>query len=203
MKGLKFKQSIVVAGATLILAGAAAAQTERVATEALAPPVVPQNRCTITTVYLKGNVDNFAPPADPTHPSPALTSFLASLHPVGYDVDQPNHAFGDSFRLCACETCSATLEIRVKKTTQRDNPANDDIYVGVAPFSAAQRIIDGRIWTNDNPEPPKTLTYSFTPAQLQKFTQLTCHQPATDRWLDVYIEDDTVVDWMRLTITHP
>lgn len=155
-------------------------------------------KCSITTVYLKGLNDNFAAPADPTHPSPALATFLTNLHPVGYDVDQPNHAFGDSFRLCACETCSARLEIRVKKTTQPDNPKNDDIYVGVAPFGPGQRIVDGRIWSTDAPEPPKTLTYDLDPAKL---SALLCreHEP----WLDVYIEDDTVVDWMRLTITHP
>ena len=63
MKSLNLKHSILAAGATLILAGASAAQTERVAAEALAPPVVPQNRCTITEIQVKGNVDNFAPPA--------------------------------------------------------------------------------------------------------------------------------------------
>jgi hypothetical protein len=155
-------------------------------------------KCSITTVYLKGVNDNFASPADPTHPSPALAAFIANLHPVGYDVDQPNHAFGDSFRLCACETCSARLEIRVKKTSHADNPKNDDIYVGVAPFATGQRIVDGRIWTTDSPEPPKTLTYDLDPAKL---SALLCHE--REPWLDVYIEDDTVVDWMRLTITHP
>jgi hypothetical protein len=185
--------------AVILLAGSALAQTPVARTDTVA---VPGARCPVTTTIELGIADNFVGP-EPAHPSPALTTFLASLHAVGYDVDQPNHAFGDSFRLCACEFCSAKLEIRVKKTTQRDNPANDDIYVGVAPFGTGQRIIDGRIWTNDNPEAPKTLTYTFTPAQLAQFTQLTCHQPTGARSLDVYIEDDTVVDSMKLTITHP
>ena len=185
--------------ATLLITGIASAQVASKAPVDLAPPR-PQARCTITTTYNKGNADNFAAPSDPTTPSPALAAFVANLHPVGYDVDQPNHAFADSFRLCACETCGAKLEIVVKKTTQRDTPSNDDIYVGVAPFASGQRIVDGRIWTNDNPEAPKTLTYSLDP---QKFAELICRLPPNDRWLDVYIEDDTVVDSMRLTITHP
>src|SRR5712692_2207186 len=99
MKAMNLNQAVLAVGAILILTGGAAAQEAR--TDAV---VQPPSRCTITTVYTKGNADNFQFGPDPRTPSPALQAFLAPLHPVDYDVDQPNHAFGDSFRLCACET---------------------------------------------------------------------------------------------------
>src|SRR5437879_8092577 len=108
---------------------------------------------------------------------------------MGYDVNIPNHAFGDSFHLCTCETCGATLEIRVRKVTPIDQPVNDNVIVGLAPFGP--RIVSARIWTDNNPEPPKTLTYNLDAGQLNR---LLCQQGQPSPWLDVYIEDDTEVD---------
>lgn len=134
--------------------------------------------CTTTVTQTRG--------VESSSPSPALARFLSGL----------NGVFGDSFRLCSCEVCKAKLEIRVEKTAPR---ANDSIIVGIAPFGHGQRIVDGRIWTNSSPEPPKTLTYLLDAASLK---ELLCHQKGPYFWLDVYIKAGTAVDWMRLTVTH-
>jgi hypothetical protein len=184
MKSLNLKQSILATGATLILAGATAAQT-------LQPQNVtdgPANKCTITTVQTKTNAT----------PSPQLTAYLSTLHPAGYNVTQPNHNFGDSFHVCVCEVCSAKLEIRVAQTTPRDLPGNDGYTVGIAPFATpADRIASGTIWPSNSAAPAKTITINLNPQQL---TRLLCGNKG---WLDLYVEDDTTVLWTRLTTTHP
>jgi hypothetical protein len=148
-------------------------------------------KCTITTVQTKSTLTR----------SPQLQTYLNALHPAGYNLDSPNHNFGDSFRVCLCEVCSATLEIRVKQTTQADIPDNDGYTVGVAPFGHGGQgsiIANGNVWPAGGGNAEKTITINFNPQQL---TRLLC--AGKDHWLDVYVQDDTIVKWTRLTTTHP
>jgi hypothetical protein len=153
--------------------------------------------CTVTTTILKGKTDNFASPADPTWAGPALTQYLSTRNPVGFDVDQVNHYVGQSFPVCACETCSAKLEIRVRIAAQKDTYPNDSYVIGLAPFNPNQIAATAHIWDDGNLN-PKTVTVDLDP---KKLSQLLCANKS--QWLDVIVQDDTVVDWMRLTITHP
>ena len=175
---------LIAVSSVILMSGSAMAQKPD------AVDAVQQKRCTTTTVYFKS-----APM--PTTPSPQLAAFLAPLHPVGYGVDQPNHAFGDSFRVCGCETCGGKIEIGVRKTSAGDNPLNDDYYVGLAPFGP--RVVDGRVWSAGDGA-SKTLTVNLPAAALNK---VLCSEKGCPLWLDVYVEDDTVVDWIKLTILHP
>lgn len=165
---------------------------------AAAPTPGPVKGCTTTTVYVHGQMDNFGGGPDPTTPSPALAAFLAPLHPATYDVGQPNYNFGDSFQICGCKTCGGTLEIGVRKTNPVDIPLNDGITVGVAPFTGP-RVVSQLVWAANDP-PSKTLTINLDPAKLN---EVLCAQRTSTPWLDVYIQDDTVVDYIKLTILHP
>lgn len=180
----------------LLIASAAIAQTT---TPGLMEPALPAKSCPTQVVYLKGHQDNFATSDGPekTTPSPQLTSYLAGLHPGMYDVDQPNFNFGDSIPICPCETCSATLEIRVRVVSARDAYANDGFAVGVAPFSGGQKLAGGAIW-KPGEFGPKTITVPLDPAALSR---LLCGTKSP--WLDIYVEDDTEVDWIKLTLTRP
>lgn len=160
---------------------------------AVPPPPFPQ-KCTITTVQTKTNAT----------PSPQLQTMLSALHPAGYNVTQPNHNFGDSFRVCACEICSAKLEIRVGQTTPRDLSGNDAYNIGIAPFSGPNgvTIANGTIWpSNNSAAPDQTITVNLNPQQLSRLLCDNKNNP--QHYLDVYVQDDTVVKWTRLTTTHP
>lgn len=194
MTTTRFTRRLAAFGAILLLSGAVGAQEPQLSTDRVPGPT--SKGCTITTTYLKGNVDNFASPADPTTQSPALAQFLQPLNPAGFDVDQPNHNIGQSFALCSCEICSAKLEIRVRIVSAKDVYPNDGYYVGVAPFTPALTVAKALIWQDGNLN-PKTITVNLNPQQLAKLCA------ANSKFLDVYVQDDTVVDWMRLTITHP
>jgi hypothetical protein len=181
----------------LIFAGAltAAAQTER--RIAFPPPPVAL-KCSITTTDTEGVADNFGGGIDPTTLSPALTAYL-NANPPRSQYDQPgcDKHFGESFKVCSCETCGGRLEIVVRRCGSNMD-TNDGFVVGVAPFNAAtQRVAQGPVWAAGDPQ-TKTL---FIPLPAAKLTEILCKNKT--QWLDVYIQDDTIVDSMKLTILHP
>src|SRR5437763_17012741 len=140
--------------ASLILMSAASAQ------EVQAPPVdgIPK-KCTITTVQTKSVAT----------PSPQMQALLSKLHPAGYNNTQPNHNFGDSFRVCLCEICTAKLEIRVAHTTPIDLATNDGYDVGIAPFGNGGQgvlIANGNVWPAGGSNAEKTITINLNTQQL-------------------------------------
>jgi hypothetical protein len=66
----------------------------------------------------------------------------------------------------------------------------------VAPFGIGRTAANGNVWAPGDPA-TKTLTINLTAQQLR----VLCINHTND--LDVYIQDDTIVDWMRLTILQP
>jgi len=155
------------------------------------PPAPPTRGCPNTTVITKTSQTL----------SPQLHTYLNTLHPAGYNLDSANHNFGDSVRICPCEVCSAMLEIRVKPTHDADIPQNDGYTVGVAPFghSGGGFIANGNVWPQGTSLAEKTITINLNPQQLSR---ILCDQKP-DHWLDVYVQDDTMVKWIKLTLTHP
>lgn len=187
------KQSIIMILAAGLIVGSAFAQT---AARPNNPPM--KAECTTTTTYIHGLQDNFTGGPEPTTLSPALAAFLAPLaNPATYDYQKPNNHFGDSFQICGCRTCGGTLEIRVQRTNPPNGSDNDGITVGVAPFNA--KIISAVIWAAGDP-PVKTLTFNLDPGTLN---DILCAQKTNSPWLDVYVQDDTTVDFIKLTILHP
>jgi len=162
-------------------------------------PDVDRKKCTTTTTYIHGLQDNFAPGPDPTTPSPALAAYLGPLaNPATYDYNAPNNHFGDSFRICGCKTCGGTLEVRVRHTNSTDIGSNDGITVGAAPFNGP-RAVSALVWAAGDP-PVKTLTFNLDPGKL---AEILCAQKPDSQWLDVYVQDDTTIDYIKLTLYHP
>lgn len=164
-----------------------------------APSCVPDaGSCPVTTSYLHGNMDNFAPPDDPTTPSAALLTVLGPSR-SRYDTAGCNRHFGDSFVIpeCVrCKFCGGKVEIHLKPCAGGGNgPANDNYTIGVAPFGGPKTIASGRIWPTGTPA--ETTLVVDLPAD--KLNALLCGQGSA-RTIDVYVEDDTIVDWVRLTL---
>lgn len=187
------KQTVLIFLVAVLTAGSALAQTASPNDSPVRPG------CTTTTTYVHGLQDNFAGGPDPTTPSPALAAFLAPLaNPAAYDYQKPNNHFGDSFQICGCKTCGGRLEVRVRRTNPPDTFINDGITVGVAPFSGT-RVVSALVWAAGDPA-VKTLTFNLDPAKLN---EILCAQNTNSPWLDVYVQDDTIVDYIKLTILHP
>lgn len=151
--------------------------------------------CSVTTSYLHGAMDAFAAPVDATTPSAALLAFLGPTRSQ-YDTPGCNRHFGDSFQLATClrcKFCGAKVEIHLKPCN--GNASNDNYTIGVAPFGTAGTIASGRIWPSGTPA-ETTLTIDLPASNLNQLFCKGKKQPT----LDVYIEDDTIVDWVRLTI---
>lgn len=177
----------------------AAQTTTRVAPAEATIGVPAPPKCSITLTDVEGVVDNFGGGIDATTLSPALTAYLAA-NPPKSQYDQPgcDKHFGESFRLCTCENCGARLEIQVRKCgTPKPQQENDHWYVGIAPFTPALRVADGVVWAAGDPA-TKTLVIPLSRAQL---TKVLCGN--NSQWLDVYIQDDTIVDSMKLIIQQP
>lgn len=204
-----------------------AATAKRVAPGTVADDT-PVNPCGTVVVYELGKADNFAPGPDPVSPSLALDALLHQGNQVRYDEGTCDHSFGDSFKLdpCVfcCGICSATLEITMHGCGSALD-CNDYISVGQVPFNNPGGFllwggyvsephcggggdptlpddIDsqmGRAQSTSKPVPATIVkTIQLDP---RKVAELICERKI--KTLDVYVEDDQIVDSMRLIITKP
>ena len=137
--------------------------------------------------------------------SPSLASFLSShnITPKGYDNPAINKVFADSFKLRSCRVCYATLEVRFKHgpgvfVPRQGNFSNDTITVGVNGF--ATRFVSGaQIWSATMPN-PKTITYALVPtATLNNYI---FNAPAPAPFVDIVVQDDTEVDYCKLSVWY-
>lgn len=194
-------------------------------------PVPP--RCHNVVVYQRGLPDNFALPIDPVYPSAPLAAMLAGGPHVAYDQASCDVWFGDSFNLDGCvvcgDLCGAMLEITLRGCGSSLD-CNDEITVGQAPFGkggAGVLLWQGKVNTagcsgtggsqpNDHSQgsagltgkraaspasTPGAILVKQIPLDLDKLRELVCKRRVTA--LDVFIEDDEIVDSMRLVITRP
>lgn len=137
--------------------------------------------------------------------SPSLVNFLSShnISPKGYDNPTINKVFADSFKLRSCRVCYATLEVRFKHgpgvySLGAGNFSNDTITIGVTGFTT--RFVSGaQIWTATTPN-PKTITYSLVPtATLNNYI---FNAPPPAPYLDIVVQDDTEVDYCKLSVWY-
>lgn len=163
--------------------------------------------------------------AMPGHPDVAYDDASDCDHHFGDTFDL------DECVLC-CGVCSATLEITLRGCGSALD-CNDSITVGQAPFNAGGYVVwngyingagcpgGGPVGPND-PPPLSDLARGATKTQTarlanggtsastvvrtiqldpRKLAELVCKRHVNQ--LDVYIQDDQVVDFMRLIITKP
>jgi hypothetical protein len=190
------------------------------------PVDLPNARCHNVVIYQRGIPDNFMPPTDPVYPSAPLAALLAGGPHVAYDQPSCDVWFGDTFNLDSCvlcgDICSATLEITLRSCGSTLD-CNDEITVGQAPFgkNGAGYVVTqtpvnsagcgggthnntgrmARAASASAATTPGPVVVKQVPLDVNKLRELVCKRKVTA--LDVFIQDDQIIDSMRLVITRP
>ncbi len=149
--------------------------------------------------YDGGRADSWGAPDDPATPRPALLSYLTGIFGTrvkGYDNANVNHAFGGTFQNLPCGIVSARLDIRLR--AECDIPGNDSINLmfNGTNFAWGSSIaaLNGGTW-NCPTETTISLNLASLPGGFNMLPLLNAN-----RFLDIYIQDDTSVDWAKLTV---
>lgn len=165
-------------------------------------------------VYEAGRVDNYTAPIDPASPRPALKTFLANLGgtPADFDDYSGNNHFIHTFGNLPSNIIAAKLEIKMAATGS--SPGNDALHLDFngTKFAWGRYIGTGGSSTTSGaegllPTPWKfesEQTFTLDLAELpNEDGSITCLLPSlnADRALDIYVQDDTMIDYARLTIT--
>jgi hypothetical protein len=163
---------------------------------------------------LAGVNDNFstANGVEATSPSLKLKSVLAGAHLADFDTTVPNMGIAHTFQLPRCGAIvGAKLEFRAKPLP--DNPSNDAIDLGFstlpgfprwsawfgggnAPTSPSLQV---PVWGSTTAAKIFTLDLAALPTVGSTISLLSAVQ--TNRYLDFYVEDDTSIDYVKLTYT--
>jgi hypothetical protein len=188
------------------------------------PPVQPQKLVNLTTtgatiaagnavcpdqpfyLYSGGKPDNFSPPPDPAYPSPDLVTFMTTPPSVqgivDYDEPMNNGRFGDSFNLQNTRSvCYAVIRFRAKHTG--DIPHNDGLTIGHvgsggSPFTVVASVTNPGATSS-------TQTYALNAtgrAKLSEITGVFLDKTPLDSVLDVYLQDDTMIDFFSLWVWY-
>jgi hypothetical protein len=152
--------------------------------------------------YVGGIPDNYAPPADSAYPSHNLAAFIASQHAgpnQPYDVPIQNKRFGDSFNLQNTRgVCYAVIQYQAKSSNTGSD--NDGLTIGHVndnlTFTVAAQIIN-----------PANLSgiYAFDKtglALLSNITGFDLGRTPPGSILDIYLQDDTEIDFVMLWIWY-
>ena len=150
--------------------------------------------------------DNFAAPLEPTSMSPGLAQFITQHYPTikPRQFDEPgcDRPFAMSCKLKKCCISYMKLEIRMKK--EGCQYCNDAIYVGVAPFAGPNMYLFNYLWCN----PPCSTPCNTAASPITKtyVIPVAAHNAALctpgDRWLDIFIQDDTNIDYVKLYVWY-
>jgi hypothetical protein len=156
--------------------------------------------------YVGGKPDNFKSPADPAYPSPDLVSFMTTPPSVqgiiDYDVPMANGRFGDSFNLQNTRSvCYALIKFRAKQSfggASNDGLTIGHVESGGSPFTVVAQVIDPGA-------PPFIQTYAFDATGrtlLSDITGVLLNKTPLDSILDVYLQDDTKIDFIQLWVWY-
>lgn len=150
------------------------------------------------SVFPAGEDDLFALPFEAASPSTELvTAFPGYWRP--FDQIVPNRKFGHTFTGLPGAIVAAQLELRMRAGT--DIPTNDALYLEFLNpgFAWAKRISDvtGLAW-NAGDEKKILLNLANLPASNAGVTNILGYLADGD--LDVYIQDDTAVDYVILRV---
>ncbi|MCH8172761.1 MAG: hypothetical protein IIA70_05555, partial [Proteobacteria bacterium] len=163
----------------------------------------------LLTVFTAGDQDGFNPgdAADQTSPSPALQAYMDQYNNGAFpnrqfDDQASNRVFGHTFSDLPADITCATLEIGLK--ARPDIPSNDRIHLNLgagAPFAWTIKLTDipgaNGTWENG-----QTAVTKFDLADLPPSgsgdTIISSINAGNS--LDVYIQDDTAVDYIVLTV---
>jgi len=159
------------------------------------------------SIFIAGDQDGFNPgdAADQTSPSPALQAYMDQYNNGAFpnrqfDDQASNRVFGHTFTGLPVDITCATLEIGLK--AGGDIQSNDGIdldYDGTESFAWHSRISNlpeaGGTWTNG-----QTAVIRFDLAGLPPGGTNIISSINADNSLDVYVQDDTAVDYIILSV---
>lgn len=156
--------------------------------------------CANTGVQMLDIQDDFAPPGSPRVQSPALVTLLAGTitREQGFDESVASGEFGASFRLGGGRLCTVLVEVgvRIGRLAGSDN---DPITIGRAPFdstASAPVFHRGPVWPTGSSS-PRTISIILPVDAVQRYID-----SADDPMIDLFIHDDTNVDFIRVTHTY-
>jgi len=178
-------------------------------------PVRAQNNATVDISYTAGINDNFALPFEQTSPSSDL---LLLMDPYGggdrtlfpyrqFDDKHIDRVFGHTFTGLPEDIQAATLEIRMFAGGS-SLVSNDAIHLELTGINDASSswgmgltALFGQPWIGGSDQ-TFNLDLANLPPDGQGDTNIIPFINA-DQALDVYVQDDTAVDYMILTVTVP
>jgi hypothetical protein len=143
--------------------------------------------------------DNFALPSEPASPSAELLKFLADRPPV-FDQASSDFRFGHTFTGIPSGVMAAELTLHLR--ARGGNSDNDGLALDfVAPnrfvWNASIAALTGKKWNTSTDE--ALLVLDLANLSSQPFDILSA---LADGTLDVYVQDDTAVDFMTLRVTY-
>ncbi|MDQ6707403.1 MAG: PEP-CTERM sorting domain-containing protein [Acidobacteriota bacterium] len=145
-------------------------------------------------VLLAGNIDGYALPVDPTSPSTTLVASVPSCGTAGKGFDDPaiNSFVCTTFNLTpfAGHIKSAILDFNARP--ENDIPSNDAINLfnnGALFYTAFLAALSGTSWL-----------FGIGPTAFSIDVTSLVTSPGFAGFLDFVIQDDTTVDFARLTI---
>jgi hypothetical protein len=146
----------------------------------------------LVTELTAGIDDNFAPPTEPASPRAELLAFLGSSPPV-FDQAGTNRRFGHTFTGIPRGVVGAQLTLRLRALSgesENDGLALEFLGQSFA-WNARIALVTGKPWVGGD---EALLTLDLATLGL-------LHELG-DGNLDVYVQDDTAVDFMTLVVTH-
>jgi len=177
---------------------------------ALAADAVAQSTCSgEQLVLVAGNEDGFALPSEPTDPDANLLAYFSGVPRRSFDETGVNKITIHTFTWDSRPILSALLELHVRCVgTTVSLPGNDRISLklrdevlteGGETWRWTQELgnLAGTVW-NLGQELVLSLDLSDLPVDLYGRTSVV--EYLFDGNLDVFVDDDTVVDFMRLTL---
>lgn len=170
---------------------------------------LPACSCTqLPAVVLQGGeIDAYTPPEETASPGPELQAEVPGSY-KNFDDPDANLFFGHTFRRLPNDIVCAQLEIRLRPSA--GGSGNDQMYFGASsgpPFfswstTLAEQLPGGGSWTL--PADPPVLVYdlgSLPATGASPATSLIAKLNAARR-LDIFVQDDTEVDYIRLTLRY-
>lgn len=149
----------------------------------------------------EGAADAFALPPDATAPmSSRLQKMMADsgMDLRKFDERRDNRPFGLSFALPPVRVCAAQLVVRLRRGPDSPSASNDGLVIGVAPFD---KLKDTMLLWGTFPERTDQVRVWDLRQEFFANLQLAYAGDAV-AWVDLYLNDDTDIDYAKLTLVY-
>lgn len=156
------------------------------------------------TVLLGGRNDNYAAPNDPASRGSALNAAFPAAVWKDFDSASINSFVGYTFERLPADIVCAQLEIHLRPT---GGAGNDVLYLGLLPtpvggfaWSTPLGQLAGGSWIGPLDPAAFTLDLANLPATSSTPATSLLAKLNADRRLDILVQDDTQVDYVKLTL---